>query len=52
MKIDTDTEAAEALIALLRSIERTPALERAFIDLQDAYDNESERYWLDKWNGV
>ena len=52
MKIDTDTEAAEALIALLRTIERTPALERAFIDLEDACERESEEYWLDKWNGV
>jgi hypothetical protein len=52
MKIDTDTEAAEALIALLRTIERTPALERAFIDLEDAYEREAEEYWLDKWNGV
>ena len=52
MKIDTDTEATEALIALLRTIERTPALERAFIDLQDAYEREAEEYWLDIWNGV
>jgi len=51
--IELDRDVFEALLQHLEAMESPPPLlATARDDFRNVYDNESERYWLDKWNGV
>ncbi len=51
--IELDRDVFEALLKHLETMESPPPLlATARDDFRNVYDNESERYWLDLWNGV
>jgi hypothetical protein len=53
LNIELDRDVFEALLKHLEAMEAPPPLlATARDDFRNVYDNESERYWLDLWNGV